>query len=229
MEPYYDHGGITIYHGDCRDVLPQIQGDAIVTDPPYPLTSGGMKTVIHQGGYFGDRNIYDNRGCIYQTPLFSEWIPMLSCIGTDIEAMVFTNDRNLPAMWREFEADRWRWHNLIVWDKCIQVQNMHYMKQCEYVLYLFRGQSRKMARTGRSNLVREMIPQGKQHFSEKPVPLLKWIIGNHDWHTIIDPFMGSGTTLRAAKDLGRCAIGIEIEERYCEIAACRLQQEVLEL
>jgi DNA modification methylase len=70
----------------------------------------------------------------------------------------------------------------------------------------------------------------RYHPTQKPVELMAWCIGFFpDAQTILDPFMGSGTTLRAAKDLGRRAIGIEIEERYCAIAVERLRQEVLPL
>jgi site-specific DNA-methyltransferase (adenine-specific) len=65
------------------------------------------------------------------------------------------------------------------------------------------------------------------HPSPKPLALYRWLIERVAGHTILDPFMGSGTSLRAAKDLGRKAIGIEIEERYCEIAARRMAQLVL--
>jgi DNA modification methylase len=67
-----------------------------------------------------------------------------------------------------------------------------------------------------------------EHPSPKPLNVMRWILGCLPGETVLDPFMGSGTTLRAAKDLGRRAIGIEIEERYCEIAAKRLAQEVFD-
>jgi len=71
---------------------------------------------------------------------------------------------------------------------------------------------------------------GRKHPTQKPISLMKWCLGFFpDAQTILDPFMGSGTTLRAAKDLNRKAIGVELEERYCEIAAKRMSQMVLEL
>jgi site-specific DNA-methyltransferase (adenine-specific) len=79
------------------------------------------------------------------------------------------------------------------------------------------------------HLVVSWESRGRTHPHEKPVSLMTYLIGKTDADWVLDPFMGSGTTLRAAKDLGRKAIGIEIEERYCEIAAERLSQEVLPL
>ena len=77
---------------------------------------------------------------------------------------------------------------------------------------------------------RHVVSYHKDHPTQKPLELMHWCLNfAPNASTILDPFMGSGTTLRAAKDLGRKAIGIEIEERYCEIAAKRLAQGVLNL
>ena len=73
----------------------------------------------------------------------------------------------------------------------------------------------------------QLASEGKSHPTQKPLPLMQWCVAFTSG-TVLDPFMGSGTTLRAAKDLGRKAIGVEIEERYCEIAAQRLSQQVLD-
>ena len=74
------------------------------------------------------------------------------------------------------------------------------------------------------------MQDGAEHPAQKPEDLMRWCIlqAGDEYQTILDPFCGSGTTLRAAKDLGRKAIGIEIEEKYCEIAANRMSQEVME-
>jgi site-specific DNA-methyltransferase (adenine-specific) len=80
---------------------------------------------------------------------------------------------------------------------------------------------------GRQHLTALNSFKGQQHPTQKPITIMSWIVGRTPDGVICDPYLGSGTTLCAAKDLGRQAIGIEIEERYCEIAATRLSQEVL--
>jgi len=92
----------------------------------------------------------------------------------------------------------------------------------------------ELAWTTRDNVIRvfdcRRSDPDREHPTQKPLDLMRWCLGFFpEAQTVLDPFMGSGTTLRAAKDLGRKAIGIEIEERYCEIAAKRMAQEVLAL
>lgn len=124
---------------------------------------------------------------------------------------------------------------MVVWDKGPMGMGWHYRRSYEVVLV---GQKpgaacRWFDDTSKvENIIRhipKIIPSATEHPTVKPIALMAHFVGLHsqEGDTILDPFMGSGTTLRAAKDLHRKAIGIEIDERYCEIAANRLAQEVL--
>ena len=108
----------------------------------------------------------------------------------------------------------------LVWDK-VQPEDFS-SAMCEQAWTNIKGPAKLFRR--------HVVSYEKWHPTQKPLELMHWCIGFlPEASTILDPFMGSGTTLRAAKDLGRKAIGIEIEERYCEIAVRRLAQEVLDL
>ncbi|HAR65076.1 MAG TPA: hypothetical protein DCR55_02535, partial [Lentisphaeria bacterium] len=127
---------------------------------------------------------------------------------------------------------------LIVWDKTIMArpQKGWFRAQCEFAIAATSGSISRSESAADDDpcsvgLFQHRVIQGKnrQHVTEKPVQLMSDLIQTRgDWRTVLDPFMGSGTTLRAAKDLGRKAIGIEIDERYCEIAAKRMSQEVFD-
>jgi site-specific DNA-methyltransferase (adenine-specific) len=209
MKPYYEENGITIYHGDCREILPLLpEADLILTDPPY-----GLKEKIHDGGGWSTNPIYDEvLNWDIKLPL-SDWAAILSK-GRD--AIVWGGN------YYQFKPSRcW-----LIWSK---INNVQTMADAELAW---------TSRDTNTKLFREIInPDGKrEHPTQKPLSLMSWCIQQADhwnWNdipkTILDPFMGSGTTLRAAKDLGRKAIGIEIEEKYCEIAVKRLAQEVLPL
>ena len=157
MTPYYEHAGITIYHGDCRDVLDLWEGlrtqsfDLLLTDPPYGI--GRDASHASTGPTGGGRKAY----------------PFLG------------------------------------WDtECPSAETFAVLR----------------------SVTREQIIWGGNYFAYLPVRM-GWLVWDKGQR--IAPFMGSGTTLRAAKDLGLMAVGIEREERYCEIAAKRLAQEVLPL
>jgi DNA modification methylase len=210
MQPYYEHGGITIYHGDCRDGLPL--ADAIVTDPPYGISyrGGGGGNLIHtkrrrkQERVVGDSEPFD------PTP--------------------FLVYRNVALFGAQHYYDRLpRGGTLHVWDKRGDYKPVH-TADVDMVWVNRKEVGRKFRLVWRGLCREAEQNQRIVHPTQKPVRLMEWVIGLFvDASVVLDPYMGSGSTLIAAKRMGRSAIGIEIEERYCEIAAKRLQQEVLPL
>lgn len=200
--PYYDDGnGISIYHADCREILPNLpKVDLVLTDPPYGIGER-MK-----GGTWGAAEKYaDFRGW----DVAPSQTTLTAIIGLCQNAIIWGGNYFL------LEPSRcW-----LVWDKRNAVPTM---ADCELAWTNFDKPAKRFS-CG-------VGIHGYGHPTEKPLSLMAWCLSHStNSSTILDPFMGSGTTLRAAKDLGRKCIGIEIEEKYCEIAAKRLGQEVLQL
>jgi site-specific DNA-methyltransferase (adenine-specific) len=214
MKPYFQDDAVTIFHGDCRDILPLLDPvDLVLTDPPYGVSlntnyakaSRGPLSGAHDyPPVFGDEKPFD------PSPLLA--FPHIILWGANYYA------DKLPAQ------GQW-----LVWDKRDGIA-LNDQADCE--LAWTRGTKGTVPRIYR-HLWNGMLKdserdQRRVHPTQKPISLMLWCLGFFpNAHTILDPFMGSGTTLRAAKDLGRKAIGIEIEERYCEIAAKRMAQGVL--
>jgi len=185
-KPYYhdEDAGITIYHGDCRDILPHLpKVDLVLTDPPYGINKAEWDTsfpswaiplCVEKADCTWGRHYkwviagYNMNGMTYGAIGFGNWIPAV-CAGK-----VKSKGRDA--------------HSFVV---------------------------------GRE-------PQ-EDHPDQKPLQFMRFLVNrlSESDDTILDPFMGSGTTLVAAKQLHRKAIGIEIEQRYCAIAVSRLQQGVL--
>jgi len=218
VKPYYADDSVTIYHGDCRDVLPEVmlRAEMVVSDPPYGVGyEGGTKA---WAGLVGDRDF----GCY-------EWvIPMLRAV--DGPSYLFCPDIALPTI---AVAAGKALRSVIVWRKPAQygALSAHYKQANEFLCYIVPSgrPSRWSGPTTETTDWEYGRPIKSLHPTQKPVAVCQRAIGNHDASTVLDPFMGSGTTLVAAKSLNRRAIGIEIEERYCEIAATRCSQEVLGL
>jgi len=214
--PYYDDGkGIVIYHGDCRDILPHLpKVDLLLTDPPY-----GIKMSEEFGGFGGFGKPIARR----QYPdSWDEFRP------DDSTFILLLSKSDRAIIWGgNFFADLLpRSTHWLVWDK---LNTMPTFGDCELAwTNVVRKSVRKKTVEWNGLLGKE---RERAHPTQKPLALMAWCIENYsvEGDTILDPFMGSGTTLRAAKDLGRQCIGIEIEEKYCEIAARRLGQEVLPL
>lgn len=204
MKPYYEHGGITIYHGDCRNVLPSVWfgADAVVTDPPY---GHGDKW---SGGTWATNPIYE---------LAFKWDA--KPVDADLLALVIAS-APVAIVWG---GNYYTLPPSRCWLSWAKTSLMETMADFE-LAWTNLDRPSKQFREHRN-------PDGeREHPTQKPISLMRWCLGFVPGDgAIIDPFMGSGSTLRAAKDVGRRAIGIEIEERYCEIAAKRLAQEVLPL
>ncbi len=213
MKPYYQESGITIYHADCREVLHTLEPvDLVLADGPYGMDWNTDHTRFSVGP-----NGHGGATSQHMPPVHGDSEPFD------------------PAPWLKFpHVILWGFHHfaarlpvgsVLVWIKrhdggfgsFLSDADLAWMKGGHGV-YCHRDTS--------------MLGETRHrvHPTQKPVQLMKWCIEKSKaTGTILDPFMGSGTTLRAAKDLGRQAIGIEIEERYCEVAANRLRQEVLSL
>ena len=202
--PYYDRDGITIYHGDCRDILPLLEPgsvDLVLTDPNY---GHGKRW---QGGTWGAAEMYRDA---------EAW---------DAERTDDTTIRQ--AVERGRDAIVWGGNYFSLppsrcWLAWTKAERMATLADFELAWTSYDKPSKRFE-------CRRNPQNGKRmHPTQKPIGLIRWCLEfAGEVETILDPFMGSGTTLRAAKDLGRRAIGIEIEEKYCEIAVRRLAQGVL--
>ena len=225
ITPYYQHAGITIYHGDCREVLPALGPvDSLITDPPYGVGFTG------KAGHYRNRDfkseetysLYDDTPENFEAVI----VPFLkAAIGRATCAAMFCASRNVFKMPAGGELG-----GIFLPNGC---GRSSWGFQC-FMHVVFYGKDPYTANRMGSR------PNGKHgiwgndanhvnHPCAKPLAAMTWLVSRASLpgHTVLDPFMGSGTTLDAAKRMDRSAIGIEIEERYCEIAAKRLSQEVL--
>jgi DNA modification methylase len=215
MKPYYQDDAVTIYHGDAREVLGEpiacATFDLLLTDPPYGIGEGNAKRIASRSNLAKSRD-YGDAQWDSRTP---DKDLMDIAIDYCEEAIIWGGNY--------FELPPQR--GWLVWDKD---NGDNDFADCELAWTNLEQAVRKFKWRWAGMLQENMASKDvREHPTQKPLALMLWCLGfAPEARTILDPFMGSGTTLRAAKDLGRKAIGIEIEERYCEIAAKRMAQEV---
>ena len=223
MRLYYQDDYVTLYHGSCRDPGEWLSGDVMVTDPPYGIGWEGSYVAGHGRGPRKIRRdtpdgIANDGDTTARDEALALWSPR--------PAMVFGSFRAAPPAG--------------------VVQTLIYQKPATSgVVGSYTGFRRDIEPVflvgdwpRRSVMWSSVLSTNVGHISHlvkqfghphvKPVDLLRDMILKCPPGVIVDPFAGSGSTLRAAKDLGRKAIGVELDERYCEIAAERLGQEVLD-
>lgn len=220
-EPYYVDEAVTLYHGDAREILPGVTADVLLTDPPYGISLGsggvggsGPRHGLAKSGYSTYEDTYE----AYMQVV----VPVIAhAVGMTTRAAVFTGPhlQELPkaaaigGIYSPAGAGRHPWG---------------FKTFLPVLLY---GTAPLLNLGARPNVIRSTVKAEQNgHPCPKPIEWMRWLVDlvSLPGETIIDPFAGSGTTLRAAKDLGRKAVGIELDEHYCEIAAQRLSQGVLD-
>jgi site-specific DNA-methyltransferase (adenine-specific) len=197
VTPYYEHEGITIYHGDCREAIQFDDFAVLVSDPPYPNNAGHFDAAVPAA-----------------VEVLSAW--------SGAEAMVFWSELMQPPCSLPLVA-------VHIWHRN-NVNGRPYEPIYHFAADGVKRRSEVRACPAVFDGAGAGCVEYVGHPTQKSEPIMRFVISRlRAQGVVLDPFMGSGTTLVAAKRLGKQAIGIDIEERYCEIAAKRLQQEVLPL
>jgi site-specific DNA-methyltransferase (adenine-specific) len=246
LNPYYEANGISIYHGEALAVLQSLDTPvaAVLADPPY--SSGGMlrgdrlgkssdkyrgwshsPTETHAPAsllpeFSGDTR--DQRSYAYWSALWLSECLRLADPGA--LCFVFTDWRQLPTTTDALQAGGWVWRGIVVWDKGVaRPIKGRFRTNTEYIVWGSNGPLPAHADVYPSSVIDCAPPVDRDHMTQKPEPLIRHLLSiAPPCGLVLDPFMGTGTTIVAARSLGHRAIGIEIEERYCEIAAKRLDQ-----
>jgi site-specific DNA-methyltransferase (adenine-specific) len=225
-KPYYADDLVTIYHGDALEIIPTLSMvDLVLTDPPFFMPAQHYASRSDWQRSWGDTSIL----AAWWTTVVSALVPRLRRTG---HLITFCDDESYPvfypALYRRFDL-----LNGLVWDKGAIGMGSPWRHTHELLIAARWQGSRWAGGSGQSDVFRvKSVPVvDRRHPVDKPVDLLRQLIlpTTEPGDTVLDPFLGGGSTLTAAKSLGRHVIGIEIEESYCEEAALRCSQEVLGL
>jgi site-specific DNA-methyltransferase (adenine-specific) len=220
IKPYYVDSSCLIIHGDCRTILPGLpKVDLVLTDPPYGISIDTDFTKIKDSsaGVSGYSHLRKKH-----VPVHGDDKPFDPSAFLQFTNVILWGANNYAD---KLPSGKGKW---IVWDK--RADNGHALFNDGEIGWVSSKAGVAIFDHCWHGFARASENSEHYHPTQKPVALMMWCLSFFpDAKTILDPFMGSGTTLRAAKDLQRKAIGIEIEEKYCEIAARRLSQEVLPL
>jgi len=215
FKPYYESGGITIYNGDSKKILPWLERfDLLLTDPPYGIDESSKKQKTRQGHGLANQRNYGEYAWDKEAP--PKWFLDSAQQAADTAILWGGNYYGLPA------SSCW-----LVWDKDNGDTDF---ADCELAWTNMQRAVRKFKWKWQGMLQENMgdKKEHRVHPTQKPLALMRWCLSLvPDAESVLDPFMGSGTTLVASKLEGRRCVGIEINEAYCEAAAKRLSQGTL--
>ena len=221
---------VKLYNDDCLNVLKDIGDnsiDLVVTDPPYEVITGGRN-----GGVKGKPSgiLTENKQLMKSIPKADLWLSECFRVMKDgTHIYIMTNTLNLTNYLNIINDVGFKLHNLLVWNKNNTTPNRWYMKNCEYVIFARKGFAKSINNPSSQTVHNfDNIIGNKQHPTEKPVELMKLYVGNSSQvgDTVLDPFMGSGSTGVACKELGRNFIGIELDDVYFDIGVKRIKEHI---
>ena len=231
LVPFYKNDNVTLYHADCMAVMRQMPDesiDLIVTDPPYRCTARGGSG--NMGGYWTNSNA--KSGVIFQQNDISpkSYLPEFYRILKDgTHCYIMINHVNLIEMLNTATACGFKFIKSLIWNKNKQICGRFYMNCFEYILMFRKGASRDINNFSTPDILTVPVNKMKDadgnnlHDTEKPVALMKILIENssNKGQTVFEPFAGIGATLVASDELGRKAIGCELDEKYCKVIPTR--------
>lgn len=224
MRPFYQDSFVTLFCADCRDLLPGLEAaDLIVSDVAYEVISGGTPDDSRRPSGILEKN--DGKIFAYNDIAPAEYASLFyAALKDPAHCYVMTNLLNLEDMLREFRLAGFGLHNQLPWIKDNATPNRWYMKDVEYILFFRKGVAFPINNCSEKTSCLYPNPRPKIHPTEKALSLMEKLIRNSSQpgQLVLDPFCGSGVTLEAARRLGRQAIGIEIDETICRVAARRL-------
>lgn len=220
--PYFEKDGVTLYHGDCREVLPELQSDSfdlVVTDPPYLVSCTGR-----WGSDWGV--IEGDADPSWVLPVYRE---LWRTLRSDSLCVSFYGWPSADVFFQAWASSGFRPVSVLALIKARWGLGHFTRAQHEQAYLLAKGRPKKPETAISDVLIWDDIAQ-HLHPNQKPLGAISRLISTFSLSgaTVFDPFCGSGTTLVAARNLGRRAVGIEIEERYCNLTALRLSQQVFE-
>ena len=238
---------IDLYNGDCLEVMKAIPDnsiDLVATDCPYKIVSGGCRKIPKDGeretsGILTSRH-KDNKRTDWVDDVrtgkmfanndieFKDWLPDVYRVLKDkAHCYIMVNSRNLAELQKQAELAGFKFQNLLVWDKGNVTPNRYYMQGFECILMLRKGGAKNINNLGSSNILKvPNIIGNKTHPTEKPIDLMRILIENSTQpnEIVLDPFMGSGSTMIACLNTNRKGIGIELDKHYFDIASKRINE-----
>lgn len=225
---------ITLLHGDCLELMkgiPDNSIDLVVTDPPYSMkhSKGGCTNATIKNKWKGNFKAGNTVVNFDADITFSEWLPeVYRVLKNKSHCYIFCNDKNIQDLLNEATKCGFKESNILVWIKNNATPNRYYMKNLEFVLFLYKGNAKPINNFGSKCAVevKNIVGKAKLHITQKPVELLEMYIRNSsaENETVLDPFMGSGSTGVACINTGRKFIGMEIDKEYFDISVKRIAE-----